>query len=269
MSGTNVFAQTIANDVNVVPVDTYENRLSKGLIAGASVYHGAGRGVINGTESTVRGGAVPATYVYLSSPVAMEIISTSVNDTAAGSGARTVIVTGIDASGNVKTETVSMNGTTAVALSGTWLRMYGAECITQGTSAQVGVSNAGVITVRTAGAGAVHATMPIAKGAALTASFPVPLGKVGHLHHVNVSQDGNKSLDIRIYRRNGMLLSAAPFSSLILIQEYLGRTTALDRHFYTPIVFNDLTDFFITVAYSGGGGTADVSVDFTIEILDA
>jgi hypothetical protein len=83
----------------------------------------------------------------------MTVSSTSADDTAAGTGARTVVVQGLDANYNEVTETVTMNGQTAVTMSASLLRVNYAYVATAGS----GNSAAGDIYI---GTGTVTAGVP-------------------------------------------------------------------------------------------------------------
>ncbi len=52
------------------------------------------------------------------------MVSSSANDTSAWSGARTIKIFGLDASGVEQTEMITLNGTTAVDSVGTYTRVY-------------------------------------------------------------------------------------------------------------------------------------------------
>lgn len=65
--------------------------------------------------------------------VVLGIASSSANDTAAGTGARTVRVTGLDANYNFQQEDVTLNGTTKVNTVGTYLRVNKVEVLTAGS----------------------------------------------------------------------------------------------------------------------------------------
>lgn len=71
----------------------------------------------------------------------LDLTSSSANDAAAGTGARTVKVYGLDANYKFATETVTLNGQTAVTTTGTFYRVFGIQVITTGT----GRKNAGDI----------------------------------------------------------------------------------------------------------------------------
>lgn len=105
-------------------------------------------GVINtGTAEDVweNGGTYtgqPVSYT----PDTVEILSSSVNDTSAGSGARTVRISGLKSStsSSYTSEDLTLNGTTAVTSSNSWWRINRAYVLTAGT----GGENAGTLTVR-------------------------------------------------------------------------------------------------------------------------
>jgi len=74
----------------------------------------------------------------------LEILSSSANDTAAGTGARTVKITGIATNGTIGSKTVTLNGTTAVAVGGSYCFITRIEVMTVGS----GLKNAGTLTLR-------------------------------------------------------------------------------------------------------------------------
>jgi hypothetical protein len=65
--------------------------------------------------------------------VVLGVSSGNANDTSAGTGARTVRVTGLDANYNLLQETVTLNGQTKVVTVGTYLRVNKVEVLTAGT----------------------------------------------------------------------------------------------------------------------------------------
>ena len=108
-------------------------------------------------------------------PQTIEVLSGSANDTSAGTGARTIRVTGLATSTSTAytTEDVTMNGTTVVTLAGTFYRIIRADILTAGT----GQTNAGVITVRNNGATATYAAMPVGTGRTNVFAYTVPSGE--------------------------------------------------------------------------------------------
>ena len=70
------------------------------------------------------------------------VVSSSVNDTAAGTGARTVVLSGLDANYLTISETIALNGTTPVNSVNSYLRVNRTYVSTAGS----GSKNAGLIT---------------------------------------------------------------------------------------------------------------------------
>jgi len=66
---------------------------------------------------------LPSLITFPSAALQMTVSSTSANDTAAGTGARTVVVQGLDANYNEVTETVTLNGQTPVTMTASLLRV--------------------------------------------------------------------------------------------------------------------------------------------------
>jgi hypothetical protein len=85
------------------------------------------------------------TYTFPSSATITTISSSNANDTAAGTGARTVFVDGLDANYLRVTETASLNGQTGVTLTHQYLRINKVTILTAGS----GGTSAGSIFVGT------------------------------------------------------------------------------------------------------------------------
>lgn len=72
-------------------------------------------------------------YPFPSSDVNLDVVSTSTNDTLLGTGARTIIVKGIDASFNDVTEVINLNGLTPVTSVNQFYRVNTAFIIAAGS----------------------------------------------------------------------------------------------------------------------------------------
>lgn len=84
-----------------------------------------------------------ALVAHPSAATALEVASSSADDTSAGTGARTIRIYGLDSDYAWQTADATMNGQTAVTVATTFLHVYGAEVLTAGT----GGKNAGIISV--------------------------------------------------------------------------------------------------------------------------
>ncbi len=90
------------------------------------------------------------TFTWRNTPTAAEVLSSSASDTAAGTGARTILVSGVGPLFAPTSETVTLNGTSVVALVNQYIHINNVKVVTAGS----GQTNAGNITVRIASAGA-------------------------------------------------------------------------------------------------------------------
>lgn len=154
--------------------------------------HAALRGVIPGVRRVVFGGTNTDIDVLTqpediwggegliprpASAESWEIVSSSANDTAAGTGARTVALTTLDANYAEVVQTVTLNGLTAVAFTGTH------RFANFGRVAAVGSNGAavGTLTIRVAGGGAARAYIG-SEGLLNQAKYTVPAGYSLDLH---------------------------------------------------------------------------------------
>jgi hypothetical protein len=123
-------------------------------------------------------GIIPLPAVALQ----MKVSSSSANDTAAGTGARTVYVAGLDANHNEIEEIVTLNGQTAALTTQSFLHINNAYVATAGS----GLSAAGDIYfgdgVLTAGVPAtVYDTIKFDYNQRITGSYTIPAGYTAYL----------------------------------------------------------------------------------------
>lgn len=162
----------------------YYIEVTKGNIPGEALYPVLGRIAATAGGSTFEdwrslGGTMNKPTVAES----LEIVSDDVNDTSAGTGARTVAVPTLDANYVRGTQIATMNGTTPVALTGTHIRPgNGAAVLTVGTNAAN--SNIGNIKIRKAGTATnpdVRMYIPATQGLSKDAHYTVPAGKTAYV----------------------------------------------------------------------------------------
>lgn len=155
--------------------------------------HAAMRGILPGVRRVVFGGynqdvdtaTVPEDVWYGGGAIprpsgneSWEIVSASANDAAAGTGARTVSLTTLDVNYAETTQTVSLNGTTAVAIPGNCRFINAGRVLTAGSLGE----QQGDITIRVAGGGATRAMMAAPDGFLNQAKYTVPAGYSIELH---------------------------------------------------------------------------------------
>lgn len=122
-------------------------------------------------------------------PAVVGVASTdNVNDIAAGTGALTVRVTGLDASGNAQTNDVTMTGQTAANTASTFSAVFEVLVLTTGANnANIGVIYVGTGTF-TAGVPAVRMlSMEVGYNRSTSAYYVVPTGKTLYLRSLFAS----------------------------------------------------------------------------------
>ena len=156
-------------------------------------------------------------------PVAATILNVSSDNAAddkdAGSGARTIVITGLDENGDLATETISLDGTTIVTTTTAFLRAFRVETLTTGTPR---IPNTGTIYVYegTATLGVpddstkIYATVEPGDGQSLQAAVTVPRGFTGVLQRLLWTSNAaaNKEIDLRIIMRK-LDQADAPFNT--------------------------------------------------------
>lgn len=184
-----------------------------------------------------------------------EVISDSTADTLLGTGARKVLVLGLDTSYAPQSEIIEMNGITAVITTRTdWLRVEDPIVIDSGS----GQTNAGTITLRVSVAGAVRATILPTFGRSFNGFTTVPLGK--RMFITKATGLAGKGVDVDIINRltifgSNTILSggAAPIYQ---------SSNPIDFASYPT--FPEKTDLEITAATSQANITASLQIDFTL-----
>lgn len=142
---------------------------------------------INGSEESIWNGGGYYTGHNATAAEIVEVFSSSVNDTSAGTGARTVTVYGLDASGLEQEETLTLNGTTPVDSTLTFLR---SDTVRVRTAGSLG-HNEGQITVRQKTTTAnVFAVMPATFNRTAIGCYTIPANKRGYLYQYMVSFSG-------------------------------------------------------------------------------
>jgi hypothetical protein len=149
-------------------------------------YMAVGRNLVQGQSSVVILGHNPSQtaasgfvdisefgdITYLTSAETMNMVSTSTDDDVAGTGALTVLVSGVDGTGAAISEVVIMTGQVNKLTSNSYLRVNQILLLTAGT----GTVNAGAITATASTAATVQAKMGIGDGVSHDARYTVPLG---------------------------------------------------------------------------------------------
>lgn len=145
------------------------------------------RVAVLGNNPDVDTGSVPETvwpggglYPWMTGATSLEVVSSGINaaqDSATGTGISTISLTLLNTSYVASIVTVNLNGTTPVAIPGTWFRINGGVTTVKGSGAPATrATNAGDILIRDAGGGTVRGIIPAGKGITRQAVFTVEAG---------------------------------------------------------------------------------------------
>ena len=201
-------------------------------------------------------------YSYLSATTILKVSSSSTDDTAAGTGARTVEIFGLDGNYNEISETVTLNGQTAVNTTNSYLRINRGVVRSAGSGGQ----NAGVIY---AGTGTVTAGVPankylsiaIGDNQTLMALWTVPAGYTAFLLQTDVTvatTQNNKYCTAK--------LVACPYGEVFQVKDAFVKSESSMHQAYTvPLVFEEKTD--LEWRAIGDSAGADIAISAGMDII--
>lgn len=161
--------------------EPFELQVSRGQISWHKTLFKFGNNAdINGSLETIW--SYGGLYSYPPSATVMTVSSSSANDAAAGTGARTVAVYGLDADYNEIDEIVSLNGQTAVNTTKSYIRVFRSFVVTAGSgNTAAGTIYVGTGTV-TAGVPAnVYAEIALGENQTTMALWTVPAGYTAYV----------------------------------------------------------------------------------------
>ncbi len=212
---------------------------------------------VTGTEETIwdQGGI----YSYPSAAIVMKVSSTSANDAAAGTGARTVLVSGLDENYDEVEETVTLNGQTEVTTTTTFIRVFRAYVVTAGSGGTAaGDIYVGTGTVTAGIPATIYARITLGENQTLMAMWTVPAGYTAYITKNNIgtgSSHANQYIGGRLVGREygGVFRTA----SKVVLQN-----NSLPFNWEVPISFPEKTDIEVR-AYSSGSNNL-IFADFDI-----
>lgn len=231
--------------------EPYELQVAKGQVVGASSVNKFGTNLdVGTTEETIwtNGGDI----TWPAAAFTAYIVSSDAADASAGTGARTVTVSGLDADYKVKTASVTLNGTSAVAISGTWLRINRAFVTSSGT----GGGAAGTVTIQDVGATVVYADLSEGNQTQI-AAYTVPAGHTLYLDQITFTAAvsiGTNSATVKLDTRD--------FGSNTFRTRYIAdlQSGELINSLQYPLALPEKTDIEARAVMSAG--TASISAFF-------
>jgi len=188
--------------------------------------------------------------VWPSAAGVASVVSTDVADTSAGTGALTVKISGLDEDYLEISETITMNGTTPVNSTLSYLRVNSAYAATAGT----GEVNAGNITVSVGGN--VQRYIAALAGICHCGQYTVPAGYTAYLTKVTTWQGKDSAADVVFSWKT---ITSNVWKSLTKILTYRNQTSI---DFDGSIRLAEKTD--IRIQATAATGTCDQSAQYAL-----
>lgn len=255
-----------------LPSAEFYFEIARGNVPGMSVVHKFGRNSAVGTTyGTIAIGGYYRTPQVAGATTLRVKAGGDANDTAAGTGAQEITLQGLDQTGALAQETVATAGASASsATTTTFIRLFRAWVSKSGSYATTSVESHAASIVIEDGAGTQDwATIDytnFARSQSEIGAYTIPLGKTGYLTSFHANIESNKSVSLLMFKREGILDTAAPYDAMRL-QMQLGLTSGnVDLHpacAYGP--YPELTDIGFMAAASA---SAECDVDFEIVLVD-
>jgi len=192
------------------------------------------------------------TFVYPTSEETWEIFSDNANDTSGGTGARSVLINGLDDSYIEQTEVITMNGISIVTTTRTdWFRITSVLVISSGSSQ----TNEGNITLRVSGGGSIRSLIQTNLSRTFNGFFTVPSNKTLIVQQQIIRIPKNEDITLR---NNFLIDGTNTFINGGDIYIYQDQSTSL---FTSLPAFTEKTDFRVLVKSTN----LSVNINFLVE----
>lgn len=195
---------------------------------------------------------------------ALDFSSSSANDAAAGTGARTIEVYGLDKDWNPQVETITLNGQTKGTGVKLFRRVFGAIVTTYGS----GFANAGDIYLYKTGTGGtitggvpgtltgVAVKMLVGDNLGFSGIWSTPAGRRYQLSDLTVS--GRAQAGTLIMKHGKPIAAQGPFNELKLEFGAGGLYDLIIGGTLTPLVMGEKEDVYFTAICAAAGGIVNV-----------
>lgn len=198
---------------------------------------------------------------------ALDITSTSTADAAAGTGARTIRIFGLDFVGNPLSADVTLNGQIIVTTTKLFWRIFGAIVLTSGT----GRKNAGDIFIVKTGTGGTYTTgtpgtltsgvlkMLAGENKAMSGIFTAPRGSVYRLIQLILNDRVQVGKFELTHAAERLTVPVLPFAALTI------DTPVSQSGLFVPpaiITLNELEDFYVKATMGAASGAVSFVAGF-------
>lgn len=262
----------LGGNFSVRPVDDYFKQAVNGNITGVEIVRVFGRDPTIGTSLSPI--ATSNTYQTPTAAQSLEVLSSSAADAVGGGGATKIFIEGLDSTFNIQSETITLTGTTPVALANDYIRITKMDVSESEAYASLSgsASHQGDITLRDVATGAVIWAQIIREagfgiGSSLIGGYTVPVNKKATLYMDKISVDSGKVSNIYIFARESADDVTTPYSAMIALQAYTGISGTSQIDNFIPI--EDVSGAVDIIPCADvTSGSADVSIDYYVILED-
>lgn len=234
---------------------------NRGILSGVSYEHVVGRNAAVGTTEEFIGYSGSALPVFLTAADNIVLVSSNANDTAAGTGARTIRIVGLDQDWNKTFEDVTTNGTSdSAATTTTFIRIWRAFVLEAGS--YTAPYNLGDITIKTSG-GTTMTTIEAEVGKTTDGQWSIPAGKEGYLNRIMLTVSKNKTADFSLKIRNRGDVIAAPFRGSRKVTSY----EEVDGRFEEVLLSYRKLDEYSDIWAVGESNSGTSTINTTFDII--
>ena len=201
-------------------------------------------------------------YTYTDVATVLDLASSSVNDTAAGSGAQALRIWGLDGNHNPIWEDKELNGQTSVPTTQKFLRVHRKRVIRAGATGW----NEGAIRTGTGGVAAgvpqtlILSNIGINFNETLLAMRTIPKGYRGYLDRWSATSSVSKQVQVQLRVRD--------FGQVFTVREFISMTAGqVSAEQSIGEFIPELADIEIQANAVGGGGDIGAGIHITLERL--
>lgn len=186
----------------------------------------------------------------------------NVADAAAGAGAQSVVVVGLNGSWNEVRDTLTTNGILASsASSNSYRRVYRAFVLSVGT---YGGANTGAITIQNSTSLQTLAVLSAGIGQTQLSQYTVPDGYRAILTRINVNVENDNTATVRMFQRQNADDTSTPFTGKRLVHIIRDVTGDNEINLKSYVIFPAKTDLWLDAQKISGGGDSEVAVDYDL-----
>ena len=208
---------------------------------------------------------------WITTPTVLDVTSDNAADSAAGTGARTISLVGLDANLDIITETIAMNGLSTVSTVQQFKRVSVADVVTSGTLNDSATNpNAGIITVKS-GANTQMTIQATADGGSSGRQTgmhgSVGRGFNGYVDSLIVNADPREDISFNLYIRKIVDPVGGSFPARIQPLKVFMASGLGELTFPNPIVIPTEHDMWVTAKNIGVPGDVEVNVNAVLRLV--